>query len=110
MITCAGPKKVAGEASLKMGKLKAEIEELQGSVNKERERYQAQAVSKLGGMSVMFYFRYQAQAVSKLGGMSAIPKLNINDKMTLNQQDASYILSLECQTAIDNVLLQVRRK
>ena len=44
--------------------------------------------------------RYQAQAVSPLGGMSTIPKLSINDRMSLNQADASYILSLECQTAI----------
>ena len=38
--------------------------------------------------------------------MSAIPRLSINDAMTLNQSDASYMLSLECQTAVDNVLLQ----
>ena len=37
--------------------------------------------------------------------MSAIPKISIKDKMILNQTDASYILSLECQTAIDNILL-----
>ena len=49
--------------------------------------------------------KYQAQAVSTLGGMSAIPKLNINDRLTLNQTDASYMLSIECQTAIDNILL-----
>ena len=61
-------------------------EQLQQAVSKEREKY-------------------QAQAVSSLGGMSAIPKISVKDKMTLNQTDASYILSLECQTAIDNILL-----
>ena len=38
--------------------------------------------------------------MSALGGMSTIPKLSINDRLTLNQADASYILSIECQTAI----------
>ena len=38
--------------------------------------------------------------------VSAIPKLNINDRFTLSQADASYNLSLEVQTAIDHVLLQ----
>ena len=70
----------------RISKLKSEIEELQQAVTKEREKY-------------------QAQAQSTLGGMSAIPKISIKDKMTLNQTDASYILSLECQTAIDNILL-----
>jgi len=82
----AGAKKVTSETHMRMAKLRAEIDELQQMVNKERERY-------------------QAQAVSTIGGMSAIPKININDKMTLNQTDASYILSMECQTAIDNILL-----
>jgi Bardet-Biedl syndrome 7 protein len=38
--------------------------------------------------------------------MSAIPKLAIVDRFTLNASDASYLLSIEVQTAIDNVLLQ----
>ena len=38
--------------------------------------------------------------------VSAIPKLNINDRFTLSQSDASYLLSLELETPIDNVLLQ----
>ena len=45
-------------------------------------------------------FRYQSQAVSSFGSMSAIPKLSIKDKLSLNQADASYVPSLECQTAI----------
>jgi Bardet-Biedl syndrome 7 protein len=38
--------------------------------------------------------------------VSAIPKLNMNERFTLSQSDASYFLSLELETAIDNVLLQ----
>ena len=75
------------EAAARLAKLRSEVEELSGEVSKERERY-------------------QSQAMSSLGGMSAIPRLSITDSMTLNQTDASYMLSLECQTAIDNVLLQ----
>jgi hypothetical protein len=71
---------------MRMGNLRIEVEELKQLFNKERERY-------------------QAQAFSTIGVMSAIPKLNKNDKMTLNKTDASFILSLECQTAIDNILL-----
>ena len=85
--TAAGSgKKVNTDTHMRIAKLKSEIDDLQTAVSKEREKY-------------------QAQAVSTLGGMSAIPKINIKDKMTLNQTDASYILSIECQTAIDNVLL-----
>ena len=79
-------KKMNSETCVRISKLKGEIDELQQMVGKERERY-------------------QSQAVSSIGGMSAIPKINIRDKLTLNQSDASYILSLECQTAIDNILL-----
>ena len=82
----SGAKKMNSETYLRISKLKGEIDDLQQTVGKERERY-------------------QAQAVSSMGGMSAIPKINIRDKLTLNQTDASYILSLECQTAIDNILL-----
>ena len=83
----AGGRRVSQEAAARLAKLRSEVEELSGEVGKERERY-------------------QSQAVSSLGGMSAIPRLSITDSMTLNQTDASYMLSLECQTAIDNVLLQ----
>lgn len=36
-----------------------------------------------------------------------MPVFSINDKFTLCQDDASYSLTLEVQTAIDNLLLQV---
>ena len=45
-------------------------------------------------------------AQSQGPAVSAIPKLNINDRFTLSQSDASYLLSLELETPIDNVLLQ----
>ena len=64
-----------------------EIDNLQQKVNHEREQYQAASQS-------------ETQMVS------AIQRLNINDRFTLGQSDASYNLSLELQTAIDNVLLQ----
>ncbi len=68
---------------------RAEIDQLQGQVNDERERYQS-----------------ASQNPSSAAMVSAIPKLSINDRFTLSQADASYNLSLEVQTAIDNVLLQ----
>lgn len=68
---------------------RAEIEHLQTKVNDERESYQT-----------------ASQNPSATAMVSAIPKLSINDRFTLSQADASYNLSLEVQTAIDNVLLQ----
>ena len=38
--------------------------------------------------------------------ISAVPYFNINDRFSLNRDDASYTLSIEVQVAIDNVLLQ----
>ena len=38
--------------------------------------------------------------------ISAVPEFNINDRFSLNRDDASYTLSIEVQVAIDNVLLQ----
>ncbi len=38
--------------------------------------------------------------------ISAVPQFNINDRFSLNKDDASYTLSIEVQIAIDNVLLQ----
>ena len=47
------------------------------------------------------------QTAQKDTAISAVPYFNINDKFILNRDDASYTLSLEVQTSIDNVLLQV---
>ena len=65
-----------------------DLEELQRQVTQERKNYQ--------------------QTAQKDTAISAVPHFNINDKFILNREDASYTLSLEVQTSIDNVLLQVR--
>lgn len=63
------------------------MEHLQYKVLQEREKYQ------------------QSSQSSK--AKSAVPSFSVNDKFTLNKDDASYSLILEVQTAIDNVLIQV---
>uniref|UniRef100_A0A1Y1NII9 Uncharacterized protein n=2 Tax=Photinus pyralis TaxID=7054 RepID=A0A1Y1NII9_PHOPY len=75
------------ESVQRISKLKNEIEELQIKVTKEREKY-------------------QASTHSYMEEMSAIPLLSIKDSMVQSKQDASYVLTLEVPTAIDNVLLQ----
>lgn len=65
-----------------------ELEQLQIKVLQEREKYQQ---SSLSSTAVL-----------------AVPTFSINDKFTLNRDDASYSLVLEVQAAIDTVLLQVR--
>lgn len=69
---------------------RAELEQLQGKVLQGREQYQ--------------------QTTQSSTAVSAVPVFNINDKFTLCQDDASYSLTLEVQTAIDNLLLQVSRR
>lgn len=64
-----------------------EIEELQRRVKTERETYQ--------------------QASKADNAVSAVPIFDVNDKFTLNKEDASYTLCLELQMSIDNILLQV---
>ncbi|CAG0887645.1 unnamed protein product [Darwinula stevensoni] len=67
--------------------LRAELEDLQAKVAREREKYQ-QATQ------------------STTSGISAVPFFSIHDKMILNKDEASYILSLEVETPIEIVLLQ----
>jgi len=50
--------------------------------------------------------RYQVTSQDD-SAISAMPHFSINDKFILNQDDASYTLSLEVQSPIDYVLLQV---
>lgn len=66
---------------------RAELEELQVKVLQGREQYQQTSQSSTA--------------------VSAVPVFSINDKFTLCEDDASYSLTLEVQTAIDNLLLQV---
>lgn len=84
----AGPQHVSTDAAtaFKINNLKSELEGLQNKVTEEREKYQQTAYSKTA--------------------VSAVPLFPINDKFVLNKEDASYTLSLELQTPIDNVLLQ----
>ncbi len=63
------------------------LEQLQVKVLQGREKYQQSSQSSTA--------------------VSAVPVFSINDKFTLCQDDASYSLTLEVQTAIDNLLLQV---
>ncbi|XP_048189524.1 Bardet-Biedl syndrome 7 protein isoform X2 [Perognathus longimembris pacificus] len=78
--------KINQEMQNKISSLRSELEHLQYKVLQERENYQ------------------QSSQSSK--AKSAVPSFSINDKFTLNKDDASYSLVLEVQTAIDNVLIQ----
>ncbi|KAK7070006.1 Bardet-Biedl syndrome 7 protein, partial [Halocaridina rubra] len=78
---------ISQESKQKIQRLRTEIDELQERVLRERDQY-------------------QAATQSSFPGVSAVPFFSVNDKMTLNRSDASYLLSLEVQTAVDNVLLQ----
>ncbi|OBS70111.1 hypothetical protein A6R68_01350 [Neotoma lepida] len=78
--------KLNQEMQNKISSLRSELEHLQFKVLQERENYQ------------------QSSQSSK--AKSTVPSFSINDKFTLNKDDASYSLVLEVQTAIDNVLIQ----
>nr|KAF6400434.1 Bardet-Biedl syndrome 7 [Rousettus aegyptiacus] len=78
--------KISQEMQNKISSLRSELEQLQYRVLQERERYQ--------------------QASQSSRAVFAVPSFSINDKFTLNKDDASYSLILEVQTAIDNVLIQ----
>ncbi|XP_014678211.1 PREDICTED: Bardet-Biedl syndrome 7 protein homolog [Priapulus caudatus] len=77
---------VSPRALERVSRLRGEIDELTSNVQQERERYQA--------------------ATRRDDGVSAIPQLQTRVRFVLSSDDASYALSIECQTAIDNVLLQ----
>uniref|UniRef100_A0A668AVF4 Bardet-Biedl syndrome 7 n=1 Tax=Myripristis murdjan TaxID=586833 RepID=A0A668AVF4_9TELE len=78
--------KMSKETQSKVAALRAELEQLQVKVLQGREKYQQSSQSSTA--------------------VSAVPVFSINDKFTLCQDDASYSLTLEVQTAIDNLLLQ----
>ncbi|KAM5194420.1 BBSome complex member BBS7 [Mantella aurantiaca] len=78
--------KVSQEMQAKIASLRSELEQLQFKVVQEREKYQ-----------------HSSQSTTAI---SAVPVFSINDKFTLNKDDASYSLILEVQMAIDNVLIQ----
>nr|XP_033794211.1 Bardet-Biedl syndrome 7 protein isoform X2 [Geotrypetes seraphini] len=78
--------KISQEMQNKITSLRSELEQLQFKVLQEREKYQQSAQSNTA--------------------ISAVPVFSVNEKFTLNRDDASYSLILEVQTAIDNVLVQ----
>lgn len=78
--------KMSRETQAKVAALRAELEQLQVKVMQGREKYQQSSQSSTA--------------------VSAVPVFSINDRFTLCQDDASYSLTLEVQTAIDNLLLQ----
>lgn len=77
---------ISAESQAKIDALRNEVEELQDTVLQEREKYQQTAQSQTA--------------------VSALPHFAVNDKFTLNRDDASYTLSIEVQLPIDNILLQ----
>ncbi|XP_038625212.1 Bardet-Biedl syndrome 7 protein isoform X1 [Tachyglossus aculeatus] len=78
--------KINQEMQNKISSLRDELDNLQFKVQQEREKYQQSAQSSTA--------------------ISTVPTFSVNDKFTLNKDDASYSLILEVQTAIDNVLVQ----
>ncbi|KAJ8878257.1 hypothetical protein PR048_018834 [Dryococelus australis] len=72
---------------LKLQQLRAEVDEIEQKVAKEREKY-------------------QDSTLDKYDGVSAIPYISVNDKMMLLKEEACYVLLLEVETPIDNVLIQ----
>lgn len=66
---------------------RSELDDLQKKVSDEKDKYQQAAHSKTS--------------------VSAVPLFPVSDKFVLNKDDASYTLSLELQSPIDNILLQV---
>ena len=71
----------------KIDDMKKDIESLKQQVMIEREKYQKSANSDTA--------------------ISAVIKFHVNDKFILNATDANYLLSIEIQSPIENVLLQV---
>ncbi|XP_053734593.1 Bardet-Biedl syndrome 7 protein isoform X1 [Synchiropus splendidus] len=78
--------KMSKETQSKVEALRAELEQLQIKVLQGREQYQQTSQSSTA--------------------VSSVPVFSINDKFSLCRDDASYSLTLEVQTAIDNLLLQ----
>nr|XP_057920584.1 Bardet-Biedl syndrome 7 protein isoform X1 [Doryrhamphus excisus] len=74
------------ETQSKLEALRLELEQLQVKVQQGREQHQQTLLSKTA--------------------VCVVPTFSINDKFILCQDDASYSLTLEVQTAIDNLLLQ----
>ncbi len=51
---------------------------------------------------------YQSITQDSADGVSAVPIFAVNDRFSLNKEEAAYMLSIELILPIDYVLLQVR--
>ncbi|XP_070507976.1 BBSome complex member BBS7-like [Chironomus tepperi] len=78
---------IVTDAKQRIHKLKAEIDYIEQAVLKEREKY-----------------KISTQALSS--GLSAIPVMTVNDTISLSADDATYILSIELPSPIENILVQ----
>ncbi|XP_064405547.1 Bardet-Biedl syndrome 7 protein homolog [Halichondria panicea] len=78
------------EVQTKLASLKEEVSSLEGKVHEAKERYQ----------ETVFSARETTQT------LSALPQFPINDKFTLNQDEAWYTLAIEIQAPIETVMLQ----
>ncbi|KAI1303141.1 Bardet-Biedl syndrome 7 protein [Halotydeus destructor] len=84
------------DSALKIEALKAEIEILESRLLSERQRY----------VEMNATANAPKKSSDKTGpGLSALPYFAINDSFIL-QEDASYLLSLEVEVAIDSVIVQ----
>ncbi|CAF0705971.1 unnamed protein product [Brachionus calyciflorus] len=74
------------DSSMKMNKLRDEIDKLQNHVIKMRDVYQS--------------------TLNNAHSLSQLKSFQINHRFELNRDDASYTLSIEAEVPIDNVLIQ----
>ncbi|KAF4519730.1 hypothetical protein B566_EDAN014257 [Ephemera danica] len=77
-----------------------------GLTTENKERDMALKEDSLEQTVVKEREKYQEITRTKSEAVSAIPYISVNDKFTLHRSDASYSLTIEVQTAIDNVLIQ----
>ncbi|XP_078457100.1 BBSome complex member BBS7 isoform X1 [Lampetra fluviatilis] len=78
--------KISREMQTKLDNIRAELEQLQLQVMTERDHYQLTSQSD--------------------SAVATVPLFHVNDRFTLGRDDASYVLSIEVQTAMDHVMLQ----
>lgn len=83
------PQPISQEVQSKIEALKQEVEGLETRVLQSRERYQEAIRSTTDSQAV-----------------SALPLFSINDKFSLNQDEAWYTLAIEIQAPIDTIMLQ----
>ncbi|XP_015790248.1 Bardet-Biedl syndrome 7 protein homolog [Tetranychus urticae] len=81
------------DAETRIETLKSEINDLEKKISREREYYQDLTSG------------FPAKGFRSSPGYSALPYFAINDSMIL-QEDASYLLTLESEVAIDSIVVQ----